>query len=102
MSGALRRPRARLPVGAAEVGRLRPVRIVIAGGGTGGHTSAALAVADILRRGGHTDIRWIGSHDGLEATRAPEAGLIFPPTPPGKLPPHWGPPDNSDLLLNVP
>jgi len=78
------------------------VRIVIAGGGTGGHTSAALAVADILRRGGHTDIRWIGSHDGLEATRAPEAGLIFHPIATGKLRRYWDRRNISDLLVNVP
>jgi UDP-N-acetylglucosamine--N-acetylmuramyl-(pentapeptide) pyrophosphoryl-undecaprenol N-acetylglucosamine transferase len=78
------------------------VRIVIAGGGTGGHTSAALAVAAILRRGGDTDIRWIGSHDGLEATRAPEAGLIFHPIATGKLRRYWDRRNISDLLLNVP
>ena len=78
------------------------MRIVIAGGGTGGHTSAALAVAAILRRGGDTDIRWIGSHDGLEATRAPEAGLIFHPIATGKLRRYWDRRNISDLLLNVP
>jgi len=78
------------------------VRIVIAGGGTGGHTSAALAVAAILRRGGDTDIRWIGSHDGLEATRAPEAGLIFHPIATGKLRRYWDRRNISDLLVNVP
>jgi UDP-N-acetylglucosamine--N-acetylmuramyl-(pentapeptide) pyrophosphoryl-undecaprenol N-acetylglucosamine transferase len=78
------------------------VRIVIAGGGTGGHTSAALAVAATLRRDGHTDIHWIGSRDGLEATRAPEAGLTFHAIATGKIRRYWDRRNISDLLVNVP
>ena len=60
------------------------MRVVIAGGGTGGHTSAGLAVASALGKDG-AEIHWIGSHEGLEARRAPEAGLAYHPISTGKL-----------------
>jgi UDP-N-acetylglucosamine--N-acetylmuramyl-(pentapeptide) pyrophosphoryl-undecaprenol N-acetylglucosamine transferase len=51
--------------------------IVIAGGGTAGHTSPALAVARALVARGHrTDrILFVGSRRGLEARLVPEAGF---------------------------
>ena len=64
------------------------MRVVIAGGGTGGHTSAGLAVATALGRHG-ADIHWIGSRDGIESRRAPEAGLPFHPIRTGKLRRYW-------------
>lgn len=78
------------------------MRIVIAGGGTGGHTSAGLAVAATLRRDGDTDIHWIGSRRGIEAARAPEAGLVFHPIATGKLRRYRDRHNVSDLLVNVP
>ena len=79
------------------------MRIVIAGGGTGGHTSAALAVAATLRGGdGDTDIHWIGSRRGVEAARAHEAGVTFHPIATGKLRRYWDRRNVSDLLVNVP
>jgi UDP-N-acetylglucosamine:LPS N-acetylglucosamine transferase len=50
--------------------------VVIAGGGTGGHTSPGLAVAARLREAG-VDVHWIGSRTGIEARRVPEAGIAF-------------------------
>ena len=50
---------------------------VIAGGGTAGHVSPGLAIADeIVARGASCDdVRWIGSSRGLEARLVPQAGF---------------------------
>src|SRR5258708_5743612 len=58
--------------------------IVIAGGGTGGHTSPGLASRAALRAGG-VACEWIGSRTGLEARRAPEAGIPYRAIRTGKL-----------------
>jgi len=56
----------------AEEGR--KIRIVFAGGGTGGHVVPALAVADQMRRRGYEPL-FIGTRRGMEATLAPQAGF---------------------------
>jgi UDP-N-acetylglucosamine--N-acetylmuramyl-(pentapeptide) pyrophosphoryl-undecaprenol N-acetylglucosamine transferase len=78
------------------------MRIVIAGGGTGGHTSAGLAVAAALGRRGGIEVHWIGSRAGVEARRVPEAGLAFHPIPTGKLRRYWDWQNVPDLGLRVP
>lgn len=50
--------------------------IMISAGGTGGHVMPALAVAKALRAQGY-HVRWIGTQEGLEATRVPEAGIAL-------------------------
>lgn len=52
-------------------------RIVIAGGGTAGHVLPGIAVANALLAGGRarSDILFVGSARGLEATLVPEAGF---------------------------
>jgi UDP-N-acetylglucosamine--N-acetylmuramyl-(pentapeptide) pyrophosphoryl-undecaprenol N-acetylglucosamine transferase len=77
------------------------VRVVIAGGGTGGHTSAGLAVAAALAAGG-AEVHWIGSYEGVEARRVPEAGLPYHPISTGKLRRYWDRKNVTDLLLLVP
>lgn len=78
------------------------MRVVIAGGGTGGHTSAGLAVAAALRQHGSPDIHWVGSRSGIEARRVPEAGLPFHAIPVGKLRRYWDWQNIPDLSLRVP
>jgi len=53
--------------------------IVVAGGGTVGHVSPGVAIADALvRRGCPRDrIRFVGSRRGVEATRVPNAGYAL-------------------------
>jgi UDP-N-acetylglucosamine--N-acetylmuramyl-(pentapeptide) pyrophosphoryl-undecaprenol N-acetylglucosamine transferase len=52
------------------------MRLLIAGGGTGGHIYPALAVARSLRaRPDPPELRWIGGHRGLEASLVPAAGI---------------------------
>ncbi len=77
------------------------MRIVIAGGGTGGHTSAGLAVAAALTGRG-AEIHWIGSVAGVEALRVPEAGLTYHPIATGKLRRYWDRRNLGDLVVRVP
>ena len=77
------------------------MRVVIAGGGTGGHTSAGLAVAAALRERA-ADIHWIGSRAGIEARRVPAAGLPFHPIHAGKLRRYWNWQNVPDLALRAP
>jgi UDP-N-acetylglucosamine--N-acetylmuramyl-(pentapeptide) pyrophosphoryl-undecaprenol N-acetylglucosamine transferase len=77
------------------------MRVVIAGGGTGGHTSAGLAVATaIIERG--ADVHWIGSQTGVEARRVPEAGIPFHAVHTGKLRRYWDWQNVPDLALRAP
>ena len=49
-------------------------RWIIAGGGTGGHVTPALALGEALRRKGH-EVLFIGSARGLESRLVPDAGF---------------------------
>src|SRR3989440_12623529 len=75
--------------------------IVIAGGGTGGHTSPGLAVAAALRARG-VACEWIGSHSGLEARRAPEAGIPYHAIRTGKLRRTLAWQNLPDVFVNAP
>ena len=77
------------------------MRVVITGGGTGGHTSAGLAVASVLVARG-VDVSWIGSRGGVEARRVPEAGLPFHSVSVGKLRRYWDWQNVPDLLGRAP
>lgn len=63
------------------------MRVLLAGGGSAGHTSPLLATADALRRlDPTTDIVCLGTREGLEARLVPEAGLPLEVVPRVPLP----------------
>lgn len=49
-------------------------RVLVAGGGTGGHVVPSLAVAEVLRDDG-LDVAFLGTAEGIEARMVPEAGF---------------------------
>lgn len=61
-------------------------RLVIAGGGTGGHVLPAISVIEELRRREvPVEVLWIGSHTGVERDVATSAGVAFAAIQTGKL-----------------
>jgi UDP-N-acetylglucosamine--N-acetylmuramyl-(pentapeptide) pyrophosphoryl-undecaprenol N-acetylglucosamine transferase len=50
------------------------MRVLIAGGGTGGHVIPALAIADALRALYQSEVRFVGTARGLETRLVPQAG----------------------------
>ena len=93
-------PRTSSAGGSAEALR-RQTPVIIAGGGTGGHTSPGLVVAALLRERAIA-IAWIGSRAGVEARRAPERSIPYFAIPTGKLRRAWAWQNVADLLVNVP
>jgi UDP-N-acetylglucosamine--N-acetylmuramyl-(pentapeptide) pyrophosphoryl-undecaprenol N-acetylglucosamine transferase len=62
------------------------LRLVVAGGGTGGHVQPAIAVVDELQRRHHLrDIVWLGSNASVEQEAAGRAGIRFVVIPTGKF-----------------
>ncbi len=51
------------------------LRVLIAGGGTGGHVIPALAIARALRDGYEANVRLVGTARGVEKRLVPEAGF---------------------------
>lgn len=70
------------------------MRILLAGGGTAGHTSPLLATAEVLRAAGD-DLLCLGTPRGLEKDLIPAAGLELEMVPPVPLPRTL----NTDLIL---
>ena len=68
-----------IEVGVSEVEEgVYTVRVILTGGGTGGHIYPALAIAKgLLARDAETKILYVGIRDGMEAYLVPEAGLEF-------------------------
>ena len=57
------------------MGTLQPYRIIISGGGTGGHIFPAVAIANEFRsRYPSAEILFVGAEGKMEMTRVPEAG----------------------------
>src|SRR5712691_6186118 len=61
------------------------MRVLVSGGGTGGHIYPALAVAKQLREVYQAEILYLGSDDGLETELAPAAGFPLATVKAGKL-----------------
>src|SRR5699024_9895105 len=69
---------------------LRNIRLIVTGGGTGGHSYPALttvnALQRLLERAGHSlDVLWVGAEDGLEARIAAENDIAFESVAVGKV-----------------
>ncbi len=62
------------------------VSIVLAGGGTAGHTSPLIATAEALRALAEVELVCVGTAKGLETRVIPEAGLRLELIPPVPLP----------------
>ena len=53
----------------------RPLRVIISGGGTGGHIFPAISIANALRRRNpQTEILFVGALGRMEMERVPAAG----------------------------
>jgi UDP-N-acetylglucosamine--N-acetylmuramyl-(pentapeptide) pyrophosphoryl-undecaprenol N-acetylglucosamine transferase len=64
-----------VPVANSESGTADSLRVLIAGGGTGGHVIPALAIARELRDAHGAEVRFVGTARGLETRLVPEAGF---------------------------
>lgn len=64
----------------------RPLRLIIAGGGTGGHVQPAVAVLqELAARRIAVEALWVGSAGGTEEAAARDAGVPFRTVATGKL-----------------
>lgn len=61
------------------------MRVLVSGGGTGGHIYPALAIATSLRTQYNAEILFLGSDDGLEKELVPAAGFRLVTVKAGKL-----------------
>src|SRR5579859_1374615 len=75
----------------------RAMRILISGGGTGGHIYPALAVARELRDRHGAELLFIGDENGLETSIVPAAGVPFAGVSAGKLRRYLSPRTLTDL-----
>ncbi|BAU96492.1 undecaprenyldiphospho-muramoylpentapeptide beta-N- acetylglucosaminyltransferase [Corynebacterium suranareeae] len=72
----------------------KPIRVVVAGGGTAGHIEPALAVAEALRDSHNATVVALGTARGLETSLVPDRGFelrLIEPVPVPRKP-------NMDLL----
>ena len=77
-------------VDGSGLGTRGAVRLIVTGGGTGGHTYPALTVVRALRArlssvSTGLDVLWVGATDSLESRVAAEAGIDFAAVATGKV-----------------
>lgn len=80
-------------------------KIIFTGGGTGGHTSAAVAIITALKESFHDsplEILFIGSKKGIESTIIPGYDIPYRAIYTGKLRRYFDLKNFSDLLLKFP
>ncbi|WP_017601758.1 UDP-N-acetylglucosamine--N-acetylmuramyl-(pentapeptide) pyrophosphoryl-undecaprenol N-acetylglucosamine transferase, partial [Nocardiopsis lucentensis] len=70
--------------------RTQELRLIVTGGGTGGHTYPALTAVNTLRErleaeGGSLNVLWVGAADSLEARVAAANGIAFESVEVGKI-----------------
>jgi len=85
----------------------QPLKIIVTGGGTGGHVSPAVAVITKLRErsaseGWPLDLLYIGSVAGVERRTITEMGLPYVAIQTGKLRRYLSPRTPVDLLVKLP
>ncbi|SDG75039.1 UDP-N-acetylglucosamine--N-acetylmuramyl-(pentapeptide) pyrophosphoryl-undecaprenol N-acetylglucosamine transferase [Sinosporangium album] len=90
----------------------RPFRLIVTGGGTGGHTYPALTAIRTLKArlaatGGTLQALWVGTADSLEARVAGSEGIDFAAVATGKIRRSANPlkmisPENIKDMGNVP
>jgi len=75
-------------------------RIVITGGGSGGHTSAAIGIVQALVEAGadKRQILWIGSSKGVESKVAERESIAFRAISVGKLRRYW----SAENFIDIP
>ena len=61
------------------------MKVLVSGGGTGGHIYPALSVATLLEKQYQATILYLGNDEGLETELAPAAGFAFAVIKAGKL-----------------
>ena len=72
----------------------RPLRLLVAGGGTGGHLYPGIAVAEVVSARPGGEVLFVGTARGLETKLIPQAGYPLELIPPVPLPRRLG----ADLL----
>jgi UDP-N-acetylglucosamine--N-acetylmuramyl-(pentapeptide) pyrophosphoryl-undecaprenol N-acetylglucosamine transferase len=73
------------------------MRILVSGGGTGGHIYPALAVARVLQQRHGAELLFLGDANGLETRIVPQAGVPFVTITAGKLRRYLSPGTLTDL-----